>query len=52
LPTRWLANAFLFGALKDSRSAKVERKGQVEQMKRRDGKVLASFVEDLFAAFA
>jgi transposase-like protein len=28
------------------------RKGQVDQVKRRDGKVLASFVEDLFAAFS
>jgi hypothetical protein len=28
------------------------RRGQVEQVKRRYGKVLASFVEDLFAAFA
>jgi len=28
------------------------RKGQVEQVKRRDGKALASFVEDLFAAVA
>jgi transposase-like protein len=28
------------------------RKGQVEQVKRKNGKALASFVEDLFAAVA